>query len=206
VWDRQIDEEGEIINPNNKERLPRNPKLARLIEMLSEKGPNEKTLVFTNWVECIHMIHEELDRVGIKHVVYYGGTNEKDREYAEQMFNNDPSIKVFLGNPAACKEGLDLHGFNEKDATNSFTNTTHVIYYSQNWSMVAREQSEDRAHRRITRHPVRVTDIIVPSTIDEEIQRVVYGKIVNANDIQNVKDIMERVLSTMPEIGAENEI
>ena len=210
VWDKQFNEDGQCVNADKlKERIKVNPKLNTLIEVLQDKGPKDKTIVYTNWVEGIAMISDALTAHDIKHVVYYGGTNEKDREIAETSYNNDPTVKVFLGNPAACKEGMDLHGFdvNKVDTPEDHgCNTTHEIYYSQNWSMVAREQSEDRPHRAITRVPIRVSDLIVPRSIDEEIYENVFGKRIDAENFQNIQDIMKRVLNSVPDVGDDNDI
>lgn len=210
VWDKQFDENGECTNIDSiKERIADNPKLNAVIEELQKKDDTDKTIIYTNWVECIKMLSDALTVHGIKHVVYYGDTNDKDREIAETSYNNDPSVKVFLGNPAACKEGMDLHGFNVETAgtpEDHGCNTTHEIYYSQNWSMVAREQSEDRPHRAITRVPIRVSDVIVPNSIDEEIYEIVFNKRIDAENFQNIKDIMSRVLHSIPDVGDDDDI
>jgi len=113
---------------------------------------------------------------------------------------------VFIGNPAAGGTGLNLIGYPPegheiyerlgKTPDDWETNCNHVIYYSQDWSMVKRSQSEKRAHRRGTRAPVRVTDLVVPNTVDTEIREAVLDKTRNALEIGDLRRILER-LSTM---------
>ena len=94
-------------------------------------------------------------------------------------------MKVFLGNPAAGGLGLDLWGHTpdwvgtDKELS---TNTTQVIYYSQNWSMIHRSQSEMRPIRIGTRVRVQVTDLIA-AKIDEEIALRVLDKKMNKSSL-----------------------
>jgi len=71
--------------------------------------------------------------------------------------------------------------------------------------MIHRSQSEDRAMRKFTRVPVLITDVIVPGTIDQEIMLRVLDKRISALRLQDVKDIMSRILSSMPEVGDDDE-
>jgi hypothetical protein len=64
--------------------------------------------------------------------------------------------------------------------------------------MTSRTQSEDRVHRRGTRENIRITDLCIPETIDEEIRARVTGKRKAALEIQDVKQIMDRVYKAIP--------
>ena len=75
------------------------------------------------------------------------------------------------------------------------TNCTHVVYYSGDWSQVKRTQSEDRVHRRGTREPIRITDLCVPGTIDEEIRARVFQKKKMSLEITDIRDILKAVLT-----------
>lgn len=207
-WDAQYDEDGNLRNAESQfEKLNLNPKLDAIVDILKAKGPKEKTIIWTNWVPVIKMLDEKLTQEDIKHVIYYGGTSDKDRQIAQDSYNEDPEVKVFIGNPAAGGVGLDLWGhIPEWDGTEKDhgCNTTQEIYYSQGWSMIHRSQSEDRPVRRGTRVSVQVTDLIVPKSIDEEIAVRVLNKKITANHLQDVRAIMERVLTSLPMIGDDN--
>jgi len=208
-WDSQFDDEGNLLNEDSQfESINPNPKIEAIVEILKTKKPKEKTIIWTNWVPVIKMLDERLTKENIKHAIYYGGTKDADREEAERSYNQDPEMKVFIGNPAAGGQGLDLWGHVPEwdDTEKDFgCNTTQEIYFSQNWSMIHRSQSEDRAVRRGTRVSVQITDLIVPGTIDEEIAIRVLNKKIVANKLQDVKDIMTKVLSNLPDIGEDNE-
>jgi len=201
TWDPHYDDDGNIVEDRQVDRLDPNPKIEELVEQLKYKGPNDKTIVWACWVQDIRSIAARLTLEGIKCVTYYGSTPDKEREAIERSFNEDPTVKVLIGNPAAGGTGLNLLGYDYWNEQPLTTNANHVIYYSQNWSMTARSQSEDRAHRRGTRRPVRYTDLTVPGTIDEEIRVRVLQKKKVALAIQDVRDILDRVLKSVPTIG-----
>ncbi len=200
TWDAIIDCDGNIQRPQYVEELYPNPKLERLIEILKDKKPEDKTIVWACWVSNIKQIAARLEQEGIKNVTYYGKTSDKDRELAEKNFNSDFNTKVLIGNPAAGGSGLNLLGHIEGRGE---SNCNHLIYYSQNWSMVHRSQSEDRAHRRGTRTHVQITDLMVPNSIDEEIRQRVVSKRVSAYALQDVQKIMTALLNSNPLIGDE---
>lgn len=187
---------GEIVRPKIIEDFVPNPKLDGLIELLKDKDPRDKTLVWACWVHDVKRIAERLTREGIDHVLYYGGTSDEQRIESERRFNFDRNCKVFVGNPAAGGTGLNLIGYPPGDTSGEYdTDANHVIYYSQNWSSTARSQSEARAHRRGTRRNVRITDLCVPSTIDVEIRARVTDKRATAMEITDLREMLRRVLA-----------
>lgn len=207
-WDVQIDEEGNVLNPDQLyEEIDPNPKIEAIIELLKSKSEKEKTIVWTNWVAVIKMMSRRLTEEGIKHVVYYGATSDEDRQIAQDSYNEDPSVRVFLSNPACGGVGNDLWGHvpewddTEKDHG---CNTTQMLYFSQNWSMIHRSQSEKRATRKGTRVSVQTTDIIVAGTIDEEIACRVLNKKMVAMQLQDIREMMTKILNTVPDIGEDN--
>lgn len=189
-----INEEGIVEQEAVINRFDPNPKIEALVEILKEKDPDQKTIIWTNWVQNIKTIKARLDYEKIKSVTYYGGTSEKDRQLAVDSFNKDFDTKVLIGNPRAGGVGINLLGYDMTDPANAKSACDHVIYYSQNWSAVDRSQSEDRPHRRGTKRHVRYTDLVVPATIDEEIRCRVLDKRVSALRIQDVRSVISRIM------------
>ena len=207
-WDAQYSDDGELLNEGSRiEEISPNPKIDAVVRILREKHSNEKTIIWTNWVSVIKMLSKRLTAEGIKHVTYYGGTSDKDRQIAQDSYNEDPDVKVFIGNPAAGGLGLDLWGHipewagTDKDHG---CNTTQEIFYSQGWSMIHRSQAQKRAVRKGTRVSVRITDLLVPQTIDEEIAMRVLNKQITALQLQDIRHIMTRILTAMPSIENGN--
>jgi len=195
VYDAVYNESGDCLREKMVDRLDPNPKIETLVEILKEKERKDKTIVWATFVQDIKSISGRLHVEGIDSVVFYGATKDSDREDAVRRFNEDPKCKVFIGNPAAGGTGLNLLGYPPGHPHEDLydTNANHVIYFSQNWSMPARAQSEDRCHRRGTREPVRITDLMIPETIDEVIRQRVTSKIDIANSVADVRELLKNI-------------
>jgi len=177
-----------------------NPKLDELIDAIKEKGPLEKVIVWSCWVPAIRQIEQRLKDEGISAAVYYGGTRDDVRDDIVRRFNETAELKVFVGNPAAGGQGLNLPGFvpewegTEKDHG---CNADHVFFYACDWSMIKRSQAEGRNHGKgRCRVPIRYTDLVVPNTIDVEIRKRVLSKQQTAANVQDVKEIMQRLVAS----------
>jgi|TARA_R100000329_G_scaffold18998_2_gene18882 SNF2 family DNA or RNA helicase len=106
-------------------------------------------------------------------VNYYGDTSEKDRQDAILGIENDPSVRFFVANPQTGGRGLTL------------VKATNVIYYSNDFDLEKRIQSEDRNHRSGQTNQVVYVDLIAKGTIDEYIVKVLHNKIVLAGKALN---------------------
>lgn len=190
-----LDEDGSVLAPARIIRLSENPKLDALVELLKdpEKPTTSKTIVWACFVPDIEAIQGALTAAGIKHVSYYGEMSDNARDAAVKAFNEDPTVKAFIGNPAAGGVGLNLLGYPPGREAEYDTNCDHEVYFSQSWSLTARAQSEDRAHRRGTRGPVRITDLQIPGTIDQEIRARVTAKREVALQLQDVRGILSEL-------------
>jgi len=193
-YDDKLAEDGESMSRGVVEAFTPNPKIDALVELLREKTPNDKTIVWACWVADIRAIAARLEDEGIDAVTFYGSTSEEGRKEAEHRFNYDTDCRVFIGNPAAGGTGLNLLGYPPHDGEAYETNCNHEIYFSQNWSPTARSQSEARAHRRGTRENVRVTDLCVPNTVDEQIRARVMQKRAMAMTVSDLRELLADVL------------
>lgn len=203
-WDPVYTDEGELVEGTGTiEFFKENPKADAVIDFIKSTGPKEKVILWCCWIPALKLLSERLNKAGIKHVLYYGSTKDAERDEAERSYNNDPTVKVFLGNPAAGGVGLDLWGYNPLASTEDDhgCNTRYVLYYAQDWSMIKRTQSEDRAVRRGTRAPVQIIDVLVPGSIDVEISMRVLEKKLTAMAIQDVRAVMERIANIVPGVN-----
>lgn len=183
----------------NVEQIPGgNPKVKELHRILKEDMSNDilgKCIVWCTFIEDMRIISKSFDLCNIKHAGYHNVIQQKykykDSFTAIDAFNCDPSIKVLVANPASAGEGLNIVGYDIKNQSISKTYTSYVIYFSSNWSMIQRSQSEDRAHRRGTRSNVHIIDLVVPRTIDEDIRTRVMEKRQIASMIQDVREILD---------------
>ena len=98
-------------------------------------------------------------------VTYYGDTSQEDRDKAIDRFQNDEGTRFFVGNAQTAGRGLTL------------TAATNVIYYSNDFNLETRIQSEDRCHRIGQKNNVLYVDLVVPDSIDIHIVKVLQSKI-----------------------------
>lgn len=89
-------------------------------------------------------------------VTYFGETSAEDRDEAVRGVQ-DGSVKFFVGQPKSGGIGLTL------------TRASHVVYYSNDFSLEERLQSEDRAHRIGQQRNVTYIDIEALGTNDRKV-------------------------------------
>jgi SNF2 family DNA or RNA helicase len=91
---------------------------------------------------------------------------------AIKMFQNANSpVRFFLGNVQTAGRGITL------------TAAQTVIYFSNNYSLEMRQQSEDRAHRVGQTNNVTYVDLVVRDSLDEKIIQALLAKRNIANEI-----------------------
>lgn len=185
---------GDVTVPGSTIVYKTNPKLTDLIARVKQLGPKDKMLIWSCWQFDMKAISARLTAEGIEHVMFHGGTNDADRETAESRINRDPTCKVLVGNPEAGGAGLNFLGYVPGENDDEGYNVTCMIYYAQNHKPVSRWQSEDRPHRRGTRVPIEILDLVVPGTIDEEIRVRVLEKRKHALDVQDLREMLSNLL------------
>lgn len=190
-----VDENGNELSPRIVQPFATNVKVNAAVEEALQLPPDEKCIIWSNWIEDILAMEAALKAVGKRCVTFYGDTSIDDRREAERAFNFDRDCQFFIGNPAAGGTGLNLIG-HPPDAKLSLdydTDCCHVWYLSKNWSPIQLEQSTDRAHRIGTRRPIAVKDFIVPGTIDTVIHKKVETKLSNQSDLLNITEILSDI-------------
>jgi len=142
-----------------------NPKMKELLNILEEG--DGKVIIWANYVHNIESIIRELKkRFGKQSVVaIYGAVSTEKRQQAVWDFQSDANVRFFVGNPSTGGYGLTL------------TKAETVIYYSNNYNLEVRQQSEDRAHRIGQTENVLYIDLIAKDTIDEMIINALDNKI-----------------------------
>jgi len=129
-------------------------------------------IVWAVYREEIRQIAEALRAAGISTVEYHGGVKEKAREEAVDDFQGG-SARAFVGNAQAGGIGLTL------------TAAETSIYYSNDFSLELRLQSEDRNHRKGTKGTVRYIDLVAVDSIDEKVASVLQSKSEVADFVMN---------------------
>lgn len=148
-----------------------NPKMDLLRERiiaLVEAG--EQVIVWARYKIQIQDIARMIDeiRIGeekapVPYVTYYGETDRDARTQAIDDFESG-KVKVFVGNQQAGGTGITLVA------------ASYVIYFSNNFSLRDRLQSEDRAHRIGQTKNVTYINIVAEGTIDEDVVEALVNK------------------------------
>ncbi|WP_291319465.1 DEAD/DEAH box helicase [Desulfonatronospira sp.] len=117
-----------------------------------------KVLVFSQFVQMLHIIRSWLNMNDIPHA-YLDGSS-KDRLEQVDLFNNDPDIPVFLISLKAGGTGLNL------------TAADYVIHYDPWWNPAVENQATDRTHRIGQTKQVFSYKMICENTVEEKILKL----------------------------------
>lgn len=141
-----------------------NPRVESLIELLEET--NGKVIIWARFRAEISAICEAIAAsFGRESTVeYHGGVDNQTRSDNIQRFQNEDACRFFVGHVQAGGKGLTLHA------------ATTVVYFSNDFSLENRLQSEDRAHRIGQTKNVTYIDMIAVNTLDEKIVSTLRSK------------------------------
>jgi SNF2 family DNA or RNA helicase len=195
VSDAVVDDDGEILQASETHIFDPNPKLEMLVEQVKDAPRTSKKIIWACYKLDVRYIAARLKLEGKKVVTFTGDTKERDRELAIEAFNNDFDTQFMVGTAGAGGQGLNLLG-----QANEFTDCDHHIYFSQNFNAIHREQSEARSHRKGTRRPVLITDLVVPNTIDQQIRECVVEKKQQSYSVQDVRDLLGRLAANIGQL------
>lgn len=132
-------------------------KLDTILDLISSANDSdEKTLVFSQFVQFLDIIATRLDLLGIPYYVITGSTPKRQRIKLVNDFNED-ATPVFLVSLKAGGTGLNLTG------------ASVVIHSDPWWNLAAENQATDRAHRIGQKSAVSVYKVIAKGTIEERV-------------------------------------
>jgi len=173
----------DVHNPSKfvHDRIPgKNPKVEELLA-ITEENP-VSTIVWCRFIQEITMVTEALrEKYGAGAVVeIHGGVSEEDRDRnVFELFQNKRA-RFLVGNAATGGVGLNM------------TAAELVVYYSNSFNFVEREQSEDRAHRIGQTRSVTYIDLIAEGTVDDVV-------VTALRDKKNVSEFVRASINTANE-------
>jgi len=124
-------------------------------EILSE---NHKVLVFSQFVQMLHIIRDYLEEQAVEFTYLDGST--KNREVVVDKFQNDEDIRIFLISLKAGGVGINL------------TAADYVIHYDPWWNPAVEMQATDRAHRIGQDKKVFAYKLISKDSVEEKILKL----------------------------------
>jgi|JFJP01.1.fsa_nt_gi superfamily II DNA or RNA helicase len=132
-------------------------KLQLFGEVINELLDNKhKALVFSQFVDHLHIIRDYLDSQKISYQYLDGSTPAKDRKKGVEAFQAGEG-DVFLISLKAGGTGLNL------------TAADYVIHMDPWWNPAVEDQASDRAHRIGQKRPVTIYRLVAKGTIEEKI-------------------------------------
>lgn len=166
------------------DRIPgKNPKIEELLSIADEHQVS--TIIWCRFIEEIHMVTAALRaRYGHDQVVeIYGAVSEEDRDKNVQELFQKGKARFLVGNASTGGTGLNM------------TAAELVIYYSNSFNYVERDQSEDRAHRIGQTKSVTYIDLVMEKSVDVAVLDALKNKknvsefvreSINAKNIENL--------------------
>ncbi|XP_043692263.1 F-box protein At3g54460-like [Telopea speciosissima] len=117
--------------------------------------PPEKVIIFSQFLEHVHVIEQQLTVSGIKFVGMYSPMHSANKMKSLASFQEDANCMALVMDGSAAL-GLDL----------SFV--THVFLMEPIWDRSVEEQVISRAHRMGATRPIHVETLAMRGTIEEQ--------------------------------------
>lgn len=126
------------------------------------EGNRDKLIVFVHHKDVIDAMADAMQEVGVVQVT--GDTPMAARQDAVDAFQNDPEVRLFIGNIQAAGVGLTL------------TASSHVVFAELDWVPGNMTQAEDRAHRIGQKNAVLVQHLVLDGSLDARLARTLIEK------------------------------
>lgn len=165
-----------VVTLPNEVVLKPTAKLDALADILESTG-KEKVVIWCNFLKPMAAIEKLLENLGIVYVRFTGAESAKDKQAAIDVFNTDPSVKVFLATQAAGGVGIGLQA------------ASVAVTYSQSFNLEHYLQSAARTYRGGSEIHSKITHIslITSGTVEEQIAEALSRKMDLANLLLTIK-------------------
>lgn len=116
------------------------------------------------WAHHHDVIDALMDKFGDEAVSLDGRMKMEDRQRSVDRFQNDSSVKLFVGQIQAAGVGLTL------------TASSHEIFVEQDWTPGMMQQAEDRAHRIGQTESVLIQILVFDGSLDSYMAKMLVSK------------------------------
>ena len=145
----------------------------------------ESEIISTPWqpagtTEEWHDLEREYGTMAVK---IDGSVSSEKRQAAVDSFQNDPDVRMFIGNIQAAGVGITL------------TAASNVVFLELPWNSSLLEQAEDRCHRIGAKNAVNIYYILGADTIDASMAGMIVDKkkIINEIMAENGIDALDEL-------------
>jgi non-specific serine/threonine protein kinase len=182
---RQIANHPRLVAKQSQDESGKFSLLLETLETLHAEG--HKALIFSQFVQMLKLVREQLDARGVPYQYLDGQT--KDRQERVDAFQHSPQVPFFLISLRAGGVGLNL------------TAADYVIHIDPWWNPAVERQATDRTHRIGQDKPVFVYKLITRDTVEEKILELQERKRVLAEQLISTEAGLFKAL-TKEDIGA----
>jgi non-specific serine/threonine protein kinase len=151
---RQICNHPKLVEPRHRGGSAKLEALLETLDTLRAEG--HKALVFSQFVQMLTIVREQLDDRKIPYA-YLDGSTRKRQEVVDRFQESGPELPFFLISLKAGGVGLNL------------TAADYVIHVDPWWNPAVEMQATDRTHRIGQTRPVFVYKLITRGTVEEKI-------------------------------------
>lgn len=141
----------------------------------------EKLVIMAHHKDIIKEICDWLEKKSISYVKLIGGSSDKERKEAEEKFQTDESIKIFVGSSAA-EEAITL------------TAASMMAIIELPWTPGSLDQREDRIHRIGQTRGCNYYYFIGEKTIEEAILKLIDAKRKIITAVLDGKDVDDKLI------------
>jgi hypothetical protein len=148
---------GIVVTTSVFERIDqdRNPAAEALIdEVRRARGP---VVIWCRFRQEVEDVLPALAPLGLRQSAYYGGISSADRENAYQMFKSGELDAIIATESSGLSRAKDL------------TRARTLIYYSNEFALRTRRQSEDRAEGVLREESTDIIDMVALNTRDVDV-------------------------------------
>ncbi|KAI5120898.1 hypothetical protein M0805_002998 [Coniferiporia weirii] len=141
-------------------RMLPSTKMMHMMESLlkwAEEYPNEKTMIISQWTQCLELVSNYLTSKSIGHVRFQGDMSREKRDKAVRTFMKKSGARVLLMSLKCGGVGLNL------------TRANRVISLDLGWSEAVESQAFDRVHRLGQTRPVVVERLVINNTVEDRV-------------------------------------
>lgn len=177
-------------------KIRKSSKMDRMEELIEEVlSSNGKCIIFSNWTTVTNIVRDRLSKYAPAYIT--GEVPQPKRITEMKRFQEDPTCKIIIGTIPAMGTGFTLTAANT------------VIFLDEPWTMAAKNQAAERAHRATTKWPVTVYTLIAKDTVDEHVHDIVENKgdladlVVDGVVNKNKKTQLLRILLGSNQFGKE---
>jgi len=140
-----------------------------MVENFLEQSEDKKVIVFTVFTESLKKLKERFGDIAVCH---NGEMSDKEKQKSIDRFQNDPKVRVFIGNIVSAGSAITL------------TASDTTIFHDMDFVPANHQQAEDRNYRIGQEKTVNIYYPIFENTIEEKIYEI----------LQKKKEIISRVM------------